>query len=537
MNKSRGKCVLTNLQDSEKVEQKLPVAAASQTAQQQRPQGTTKACRYGRNCVRNDCRFYHAHLATSPIENTSDDESVVSWIPQTLFITNGDDGTFEIKDKRSDCRQDLPVIEYCLINVTSVVKSDEDSFGNIVSAVKVDKAYFDERRRQIIARRRRHYQSPTSAPETLMVDPEEGSDISDDEDLSLMMDDLEGDHLFTVGSRSYPIDFEKELSLLKNPDREEFVLFNHYAVNKISASEALEVSESTISWKLPINLMYIAKTVIDDATTNKTLRRTKNLISSSVFDSDILAAQKMRHGAFPFVPKQGDIVAMDAEFVMLNHEETELRADGSKCTTKPAHKSVARISCVRGSDQMQGMPFIDDYICTQDQVADYMTKFSGTPLTLAMVVDRISMLSIFSFLLTGIQPGDLDVALSSKHLTTLKSTYLKLRFLADKGVLFVGHGMRNDFRVINLVVPPEQVIDTVFLFQSPNYKRMVSLRFLAWHFLGLNIQSETHDSVEDAKTALALYHKYKELEANGCSQEAIEELYKVGKDCNWKIDY
>lgn len=117
----------------------------------------------------------------------------------------------------------------------------------------------------------------------------------------------------------------------------------------------------------------------------------------------------------------------------------------------------------------------------------------------------------------------------------MKSTYLKLRFLIDNGVIFVGHGLRNDFRVINLVVPPEQVIDTVYLFQSPNSKRMVSLRFLAWHFLNLNIQSETHDSIEDAKTALALYHKYKELEMNGCAKEAIENLYQIGKECGWKI--
>lgn len=88
--------------------------------------------------------------------------------------------------------------------------------------------------------------------------------------------------------------------------------------------------------------------------------------------------------------------------------------------------------------------------------------------------------------------------------------------------------------MINLVVPPEQVIDTLILYRLP-HQRNVSLRFLSWHFLGNKIQSKTHDSVEDAYAALQLYQCYKKLEASGTLQVKLEELYKTGKDLSWTV--
>ena len=163
-------------------------------------------------------------------------------------------------------------------------------------------------------------------------------------------------------------------------------------------------------------------------------------------------------------------------------------------------------------------------------------------------------------LCSGLVPGDLDPARSPHYLTTLRRAYLKLRHLVDAGAVFVGHGLKKDFRMINIVVPPAQasyklklytlgaamhpvnlaslistpcqnlkaglftktdisrmqtshpcppppthprlqIVDTVDLFHAKR-SRKLSLRFLASYLLRSSIQEHTHDSIEDAATAL-----------------------------------
>lgn len=206
--------------------------------------------------------------------------------------------------------------------------------------------------------------------------------------------------------------------------------------------------------------------------------------------------------------QKGDLVAIDAEFVSLGAEETELRSDGTKVIINPAHFGLARVSVVSGSPSKVGTPFIDDYIVTPEPITDYLTRFSG------------------------IEIGDLDPNVSTKPLTTLKAVYLKLRYLVDRGVKLVGHGLPKDFRIINIVVPPDQVIDTVELFHIPR-QRKISLKFLAAFLLNLDIQTGTHNSIEDARTALALYQAYLGLIEAGQFEPTLNQIYHIGRLTNW----
>eukprot|EP00884_Botryococcus_braunii_P016716 jgi/Botrbrau1/3728/Bobra.0363s0013.1 len=109
---------------------------------------------------------------------------------------------------------------------------------------------------------------------------------------------------------------------------------------------------------------------------------------------------------------------------------------------------------------------------------------------------------------------------------------MKLRALVDLGCVLVGHGLKQDFRMVNIYVPPAQVIDTVELFHFKR-QRKLSLRFLAHQLLGIQIQRGTHDAIEDAITALRLYEVYCKLRDEKKLQEKLLEMYRWGKLHGW----
>jgi len=209
----------------------------------------------------------------------------------------------------------------------------------------------------------------------------------------------------------------------------------------------------------------------------------------------------------------GALVAIDAEFVAVTREVTRVGARGKTIVVKPARLALARVSCLRGDGPMAGVPFIDSYIQQAEPVVDYLTRFSG------------------------LVPGDLDPSVTRHYIETMKAAYLKLRQLVDAGAVFVGHGLKTDFEVINLVVPSDQIIDTVNLFWIEGQRR-ISLRFLAWHLLNQSMSNrmqDTHDSIEDARTALELYQKYLELVDEGSLEMAINQLYDIGRETQWVV--
>ncbi|KAI9873691.1 MAG: poly(A)-specific ribonuclease, partial [Watsoniomyces obsoletus] len=115
---------------------------------------------------------------------------------------------------------------------------------------------------------------------------------------------------------------------------------------------------------------------------------------------------------FNWSPSAGTPIALDTEFVELEKAEIDVKADGTHETIRPAKSGLARVSVLRGDGDLEGTPFIDDYITIYETIVDYKTQFSG------------------------IRPGDLDPHTSQHNLVPLKAAYKKLWLLLNLGCCF-----------------------------------------------------------------------------------------------------
>jgi PAB-dependent poly(A)-specific ribonuclease subunit 2 len=202
-------------------------------------------------------------------------------------------------------------------------------------------------------------------------------------------------------------------------------LFNDFLVRKIRTEEVYSFKGT---WKTPAVLQYTRMDL--DAVLDLDVLPSE--VDYSLLFEDLSIAKtpnaNPRHQVLTKeeMPKPGTLVAIDAEFVALQQEETEIRSDGTKSLIRPSTLTLARVSVLRGDDgPKECVPFIDDYIATSEPIVDYLTEFSG------------------------IVAGDLDYLQSKHTLVPLKVAYKKLRLLVDLGCIFIGHGLNKDFRIIS----------------------------------------------------------------------------------------
>eukprot|EP00727_Mastigamoeba_balamuthi_P006450 m51a1_g2425 hypothetical protein (1175) ;mRNA; f:815855-826879 len=220
------------------------------------------------------------------------------------------------------------------------------------------------------------------------------------------------------------------------PGSPQWYLFNDFRITNTNAREPLRFDSV---WKCPCVITYTKSTLQGSVPCPAPVNPIMNEVfyNRTLLNRASVIPVKLTIPASPsMLPKRGDVVAVDCEFVSLSAEEVVTELDGTRVVVTPAHLSPARVSCVFGENPFRGEPLIDDYVYTPEPISDYLTRFSG------------------------VEPGDLDPAISQKRLTTLKSVYLRLRYLVDCGCIFVGHGIGKDFRILNLPVPQEQVVDT-----------------------------------------------------------------------------
>ncbi|KAI8925842.1 ubiquitin carboxyl-terminal hydrolase-domain-containing protein [Entophlyctis helioformis] len=283
-------------------------------------------------------------------------------------------------------------------------------------------------------------------------------------------------------------------------------VFNDFLVQEIPAGEERMFAD----WKIPATVVYARRRSGQDVSPVVRAVASTPASYSLLFDNPTL---NQRDDLVPThvplaeneMPTRGFMCAIDAEFVSISNAETEIRSDGTKSVIRPSQMALARVSVLRASGPLAGVPFIDDYVLMTQPVVNYLTEFSG------------------------ITPEDLDPALSRHPLVTLKTAYAKLRMLLDLGCTFIGHGLKMDCRTINMIIPPSQIIDTVDIFHIKKLGRKLSLRYLVWFFFAEDIQLHTHDSIEDARSALRIYEKYLESVSKGTFDALLDSVYEKGR--------
>jgi len=186
-----------------------------------------------------------------------------------------------------------------------------------------------------------------------------------------------------------------------------------------------------------------------------------------------LTGDQLRACEFPALEEGGVSPAPPPGYISTQPRPTNRHAlvalDCEMCETAAGFE-VTRVSLVDGGGEV----LLDELVLPDTPIIEYHTRYSG----------------ITEVMLRGVTTRLADVqALLLTHLA------------AD--TLLVGHGLENDLKALRIV--HSSIIDTSVLFPHPRgLPSRTALRRLAATFLKKAIQGGEHDSVEDARVALAL---------------------------------
>ncbi|CAG8503916.1 9976_t:CDS:2, partial [Ambispora leptoticha] len=169
-----------------------------------------------------------------------------------------------------------------------------------------------------------------------------------------------------------------------------------------------------------------------------------------------------------------------------------------------AQSSLARVSLVN----FNGDTVFDEFVRPNQPVTDYRTKFSG------ITEDSLENAKSFSW----VRQRVIDII--------------------DDNIV-IGHSLYFDFKILRIRHPRGLTRDTslfkVFRTLISHNSGTPSLKQLAQELLGITIQINDHDSVEDARTAMKLYRKYQNDWENWIITNGIESIYKT--TANFACEY
>ncbi|KAK6109513.1 Exonuclease family protein [Brugia pahangi] len=183
------------------------------------------------------------------------------------------------------------------------------------------------------------------------------------------------------------------------------------------------------------------------------LDRERGASGSDISSLEVMGSQQNRENELT------NVLGIDCEYVGVG-------IDGSD-------NMLARISIVN----MQGECIYDKYVKPRENITDYRTAVSG--------IRPINLVNGEPF-----QKVQLEV-----H-----------KLLSGRTV--VGHSLKNDFKVLSLSHTRKMTRDTATYLpfrKILNLSRTPSLKLLAKHLLGIDIQNGEHDSIVDARVAMRLY--------------------------------